>query len=109
MRSANNSVPKTKDGGNSIIGGGAEQWKPTGALNGMLFHFLNCFPFGIMYARHPLLQGLAKRIHTLFFLSQPREHSGIQAGLEAQETGVPPVGNELQRNPLFVFPPPWQA
>lgn len=66
-RSANNSVPKTKDGGNSIIGeggGGGEQWKPTGALNGMLFHFLNCFPFGIMYARHPLLQGLAKRIHT---------------------------------------------
>lgn len=64
MLLANNSVLKTKDGGNSIIGGGAEQWKPTGALNGMLFHFLNCFPFGIMYARHPLLQGLAKRIHT---------------------------------------------
>lgn len=64
--SANNSIPKTKDGGNSIIAvrerevGGAEQWKPTGALNGMLFHFENCFPFGIMYARHSLLQGLAK-------------------------------------------------
>lgn len=63
----------------------------------MLFHFENCFPFGIMYAHQRLLQGLARRA----------AQGEYRRGLQAHET-VPPVGNELTATPLFVLPARWQ-
>lgn len=63
------------------------------------FIFENCSPFGIMYARRALLQGVGIQPSSST-LPTPAE-----AGPKARGSAAPPVGNELWRNPVFVPPP----
>lgn len=60
---ANNSIQRQKMEEIVLYSRRAKQWKPNGTLNDMLFHFQNCFLFGIMYAHHPLL-GVWQRVYT---------------------------------------------